>query len=570
MAKTLPKVDVVTVGVGWTGGILAAELAKDGMKVVGLERGKERSTEDYLHGHDELRYALRYELMQDTSKETITFRNNRKQRALPMRQLGSFLLGENLGGAGVHWNGQTYRFFPYDFEIKSMTEKKYGKGKIKDGYFVQDWGITYDELEPYYDQFEKACGISGEENPMAGKRSNPYPTPPMKSTRSLDKFAEATKELGYKPYRIPSANLSEPYKNQYGLQINACQYCAFCERFGCEYGAKSDPVISVIPAAQESGNYEIRYHSNVTEVIYDGSKVTGVKYVDVQSGEEFIQPAEVVALTSYVMNNVKFLLMSDIGQKYDPKSGQGVVGRSYCYQILPGATGFYEEEQFNTFMGAGALGTSINDYYGDNFDHSELDFIHGGVISITQTGKRPIANNPTPPDTPRWGKEFKSNSIKYYTRTLTIGSQGASLPYKENFLDLDPTYKDAYGLPLLRMTYNFTDQDKKLQKYITQKTAEISEKMGASKTVPNPELTDYSIVPYQTTHNTGGAIMGADPNSSVVNSYLQHWNAENLFVVGASAFAHNGGVNPTDTVGALAYRAAEGIKKYRKNGGSLV
>ena len=98
MATTLDKVDVVTVGVGWAGGIIGAECAKAGLKVVGLERGKPRGTEDYLIVHDEYRYAIRYELMQDLSKETITFRNNRKMRALPMRQMGSFLLGEGLGG----------------------------------------------------------------------------------------------------------------------------------------------------------------------------------------------------------------------------------------------------------------------------------------------------------------------------------------------------------------------------------------------------------------------------------------------------------------------------------------
>src|SRR5690625_433656 len=129
MAKQLDKVDVVTVGMGWTGGIIAAECAKAGLKLKGLERGRDRGTSDYQVIHDELRYAIRYELMQDLSKETITFRNDRKMRALPMRQMGSFLLGEGLGGAGTHWNGMTYRFLPYDFQIKTETEKKYGKNK---------------------------------------------------------------------------------------------------------------------------------------------------------------------------------------------------------------------------------------------------------------------------------------------------------------------------------------------------------------------------------------------------------------------------------------------------------
>lgn len=570
MVKTLDKVDVVTVGVGWLGGIIGAECAKAGMKVVGIERGKERSTADYLMVHDEYRYAIRYELMQDLSKETITFRNNRKMRALPMRQMGSFLLGEGLGGSGTHWNGHTWRFLPYDFEIKTQTEKKYGKDKLSADYLLQDWGITYDELEPYFDTFEKTAGISGEnKNPFAGKRTNDFPTPPMKKTPILRKFEKATSNLGYTPFMLPSANLSETYENPDGQTIAACQYCGFCERFGCEYGAKTSAEITVIPTALKTGNYQVRFHGNVVEVLKEGGKATGVRYIDTQTGEEFIQPADVVVLTSYVMNNAKLLMVSGIGEMYDPDTGRGTLGKNYAYQILPGATGFFEE-QMNVFMGAGSLGMTIDDLNGDNYDHSELDFIHGASISITQPGVRPIQTNPVPPDTPAWGAEFKKASIYNYSRTLNIGGQGASIPHKENFLSLDPDYKDAYGVPLLQLTYNFTEQDRNLHKYLTEKSKTIMEEMGAKTTVPGNPLSDYDIVPYQTTHNTGGTIMGASPDDSVVNNYLQHWDVDNLFVVGAGNFPHNGGYNPTGTVGALAYRAAEGIIKYSKNGGSLV
>ncbi|WP_172372727.1 GMC family oxidoreductase [Sporosarcina jiandibaonis] len=570
MVKTLDKVDVVTVGVGWLGGIIGAECAKAGMKVVGIERGRERSTADYLMVHDEYRYAIRYELMQDLSKETITFRNNRKMRALPMRQMGSFLLGEGLGGAGTHWNGHTWRFLPYDFEIKTLTEKKYGKDKLSADYLLQDWGITYDELEPYFDTFEKTAGISGEDkNPFAGKRANDFPTPPMIKTPILKKFEKATSNLGYTPFMLPSANLSETYENPDGQTIAACQYCGFCERFGCEYGAKTSAEITVIPTALKTGNYQVRFHGNVVEVLKEGGKATGVRYVDTQTGEEFIQPADVVVLTSYVMNNAKLLMVSGIGEMYDPDTGRGTLGKNYAYQILPGATGFFDE-QMNVFMGAGSLGMTIDDLNGDNYDHSELDFIHGASISITQPGVRPIQTNPVPPDTPSWGAEFKKASIYNYSRTLNIGGQGASIPHKENFLSLDPDYKDAYGVPLLQLTYNFTEQDRNLHKYLTEKSKTIMEEMGAKTVMPGNPITDYDIVPYQTTHNTGGTIMGASPDDSVVNNYLQHWDVDNLFVVGAGNFPHNGGYNPTGTVGALAYRAAEGIIKYSKNGGSLV
>ena len=570
VAKTLPKTDVVTVGVGWTGGIIAAECAKAGLKVIGLERGGDkRNSEDFSMVHDELRYAIRYDLMQDVSKETITFRNKGDQRALPMRQLGSFLLGEGVGGSGVHWNGHTFRFLPYDFEIKTKTIEKYGKNKIKKDYQIQDWGITYDELEPYYDKFEKTCGLSGEPNPLGGKRSSDYPTPPMKKTVITRKFREAAKEMGLHPFSLPSANLSEDYTNPDGEKINACQYCAFCERFGCEYGAKSSPNVTVIPTAKKTGNFELRTHANVVEIIHKNGKATGVKYIDTLKGEEYIQPADVVVLTSYVMNNNKLLLVSNLGQPYNPETGKGVIGKNYCYQMVPGTTGFFEKERFNSYMGAGSLGEVVDDFNGDNFDHSDLDFIHGGALVVSQAGYRPIGNNPVPAGTPLWGKEFKQKSIKYYTRTISASYEGASMPYRYNYLDLDPSYKDIYGVPLLRMTYNFTDQDRNLYDYLGKQSDKVMKEMGADTIQSQGKLADYDIVPYQTTHNTGGVIIGDDPSISAVNNYSQMWDADNVFVVGASSFAHNSGYNPTGTVGALAYRAAEGIIQYSKKGGQL-
>ncbi|QKY68727.1 GMC family oxidoreductase [Lentibacillus sp. CBA3610] len=569
MVTKLDKAEVVTVGVGWAGGIIAAELAKAGVQVVGLERGGHRDTQDFQMVHDEYRYAVRYELMQDLSKETITFRNRPNEDALPMRQFGAFLIGSGVGGAGVHWNGHTWRFLPYDFEIKSMTDETYGPNKLADGHTLQDWGITYDELEPYYDKFEKTAGISGEENPMGAPRKNPYPTPPMKSTPILDRFKDASNNLGLHPFMLPSGNLSENYENPDGQFIAQCQYCGFCEKFGCEYGAKSTPNVTVIPTAQETGNFELRTHANVTEILHDDNRATGVRYVDLQTGEEFEQPADIVVLTSYVLNNTKLLLHSGLGRPYNPETGDGVIGKNYCYQIIAGATGFFNEK-FNTYMGAGSLGATVDDYNGDNFDHSELDFIHGGSISTKQYGRRPIQNNTVPGGTPSWGKEFKAQSIKYQNRWLSVDSQGASMPHRNNYLSLDPTYKDSFGNPLLRLTYDFTEQDNRLFKYISDRSAEILDEMGAEIVEPR-EMTDhFDIEPAQNDHITGGVIIGGDPETSAVNNYLQMWDVDNVFVIGASNFAHNGGYNPTGTVGAFAYRAAEGILKFRENNGQLV
>lgn len=571
MAKTLPKTDVVIAGVGWAGGIIAAELTKAGLNVVGLERGKERKTEDYFMVHDELRYALRYELFQDLSKETITFRSNEKVRALPMRSYGSFLIGTGLGGSGVHWNGHTYRFLPYDFQIRSKTIERYGKSKLPAGMTIQDWGITYDQLEPYYDKFEKTAGISGEKNPLGGARSSDYPTPPMKKSPALTKFSDAATRLKLHPYMMPSANLSESYTNPDGIARAACQYCGYCERFGCEYGAKADPVVTVIPVANKTGKFEIRSHSDVRRVIHKGGKATGVMYIDITTGEEIIQPADIVVVASYVFNNTRLLLLSGLGKAYDPSTGNGAIGKNYAYQVTKGsAAGFFEKEEFNTYAGAGALGMSIDDYNGDNFDHSNLNFIHGGVITLAQAGARPIQNNPVPSGTATWGQEFKTNSLKYANRTLSIGAQGSSMSYQHHFMDLDPTYKDSFGDPLIRITFDFEDQDRELAKYLALKSSEIMKEMGADHVDYLKDLGPYEIMTYQSTHNTGGVIMGADAGDSAVNNFSQMWDAENVFVVGASSFPQNAGYNPTNTVGALAYRTAEGILTYHQKGGMLV
>lgn len=569
MAKQLKKVDVVAVGVGFTGGIALAECAKAGMSVVGLERGKYQDVANFREMHDEWRYAVNYGLMQDLSKETVTFRNTESMRALPMRRLGSFLLGEGLGGAGVHWNGMNFRFSPYDFQIKTLTDERYGKNKLGPDYQLQDFALTYDEMEPYYTTFEEALGVSGEPGYFDGRRSKPYAMPPLIKTPVLARFEKAAREVGCHPSMIPAAIASEVYTTPEGTVHNPCMYCGFCERFGCEYDAKAEPTNTFIPAAEKTGNCEIRCYANVVEILRKGNRATGVRYVDTLTLEEFIQPADVVVLSSFVLNNAKLLMISQIGEQYDPQTGRGTLGKGFCYQITPGSTLFFDTPM-NLFAGAGALGMCYDDFNADNFNHAALDFIHGAVITLTQTGKRPIQTNPVPPGTPAWGAAYKKASVYHFNRTLGIGAQGASIGYKYNYLSLDDTYKDAYGLPLLRLTYNFTDQDRALFAFVTQKIEEVGKAMAPKAMTNKPDAKEYNIVPYQTTHITGGTIAGKSPADSVVNSYMQHWDMDNLFVVGAGNFPHNGGCNPTGTVGALGYRCAEGIKKYAQTGGSLV
>jgi gluconate 2-dehydrogenase alpha chain len=586
MTTKLKSADIIIVGLGWTGGILAKELADTGLSIVVLERGAPRDTNpDFMYPtvHDELRYAQRHELMQNVSRETLTFRNTASETALPMRQLGSFLPGEGVGGAGVHWNGATWRWLPWDHEPLKITLARYGRAAIPPDMNLQDWGVSYDEIEPYYDKFEFLCGISGKAgnlrgekiaggNVFEGPRQREYPNPPMIQTQAGALFEKAAKSLGYHPFPQPSANASQPYVNPDGVAYGACHYCGYCERFGCEVNAKASPHFTVIPLAAKKSNVEMRTNARVLKVNLDAAKkhAESVTYIDA-SGREFDQPGGIVILAAYALGNVHLMLWSGIGRPYDPVTGEGVVGRNYAYQIGSGATVFFDERTWmNPFMAAGALAMVIDDFNTGSFDHGKEGFIGGGGISTPSTTGRPIGFRPVPPGTPAWGTEWKRAVVRHYNHTLAINNQGSVMAYRQNYLDLDPTYRDRYGRPLLRMTFDFHTNEKKQANYIADICVKIGQAMGADRVVRRAPPQRYSIVPYQSTHNTGGAVLGIDPRTSALNRFTQSWDVPNVFVTGACAFPQNAGKNPTGPVGALAYWTVDAIKRYVKSPGPLV
>lgn len=583
VTNILPRKDVVIVGLGWSGAILANELTDQGLDVLAIERGPWRDTAtDFNIGYaqDELRYGVRRDLFLQPAVETFTMRNDPSQTALPLRDFGSFLPGNGVGGAGVHWNGHTWRFWDSDFQIRTNLTGKYGEARISE-LQVQDWGVTGAEMERYYDQFEYLAGISGKAgningkieeggNPFEDPRSRDYPLPPMQMTYAPTLFAEAGRSKGLHPFPTPSANLSQNYVNPLGISMGQCTYCGFCERYGCANYSKSSAQTTVLPVLMKKANFEVRTDSEVLRVDLDvvGKSARGVTYVDT-SGQEFFQPADLVLLCAYGLHNVRLMMLSGIGQIYDPATGEGTVGRNYCYQTNAGTQVFFDDKNFNPFIAAGALGQTIDDFNGDAFDHGGLDFVGGAGINCIPTNGRPIGTRPTPPGTPKWGSAWKKATVDNYKSTLAFSSQGSSYASRNNYLDLDPTYKDRFGRPLMRMTFDFPDNDIRMSNYICDRMEEIAQELGGRQHTVSRRKKGWDSVPYQSTHNTGGAIMGADPKTSAVNRYLQSWDVPNVFVIGASAFPQNAGKNPTGTVGALAFLAADAIRnQYLRNVGA--
>jgi gluconate 2-dehydrogenase alpha chain len=197
----------------------------------------------------------------------------------------------------------------------------------------------------------------------------------------------------------------------------------------------------------------------------------------------------------------------------------------------------------------------IDDFNG-NFDHTGLKFFGGGYIVGGSGAAPPIGGRDVPEGTPRWGSEWKKQTVKWYYHAVDFNTQGSVYANRANYLDLDPTYKDALGRPLGRLTYNGTDNDHAMSRYLLSKVETIIKAMNPSSYELSPRPRNFTVVPYQSTHNTGGTIMGSTPGNSVVNRYLQAWDAHNLFVMGASTFPQQPGYNPTGTAGALAYWAS--------------
>ena len=413
-------------------------------------------------------------------------------------------------------------------------------------------------------------------NPFAPDRSSDFPLPAQMNSVSAMLYGKAAESVGYHPYNMPSANTSGPYTNPYGAQMGPCNFCGFCSGYACYMYSKASPNVNILPALRLDPRFELRTLCQVTRInlAADGKTATGVTYIDA-SGNEVIQPADIVAVCSFQFNNVRLMLLSGIGKPYDPESNTGTVGKNFAFQNMATIKVFFGKDQHHTnnFIGAGGNGIAVDDFNADNFDHGPAGFVGGSPFWVNQAGAKPIAGTPTAPGTPNWGSGWKKGVAEAYTHNVSMDSHGAHQSYRANYLSLDPTYKDAYGNPLLRMTFDWQPNDIKMNQFMQEKMGAIAKAMGgkAMSVSGKKEGTHFDTNSYQTTHLNGGAIMGTDPGTSAVNRYLQSWDVHNVFVLGASAFPQGLGYNPTGLVAALAYWSARAIRdQYLKQPGALL
>ena len=545
------QVDFVVVGAGAAGGVVAKELSTAGFDVVVLEQGPYLREKDFRH--DELKFKDIYDapypgqetLTNDHALQPNTFRRTDQDKSVPAAVVG---YGKCVGGGTVHFTANYWRFHEIDFVERSRWGSIAGTG-------FADWPITYADLEPYYTKAEWDLGISGlaGSSPFDPPRSKAYPLPPLPVKSSGVLLECAARKLGWHAYPAPMAILSEPYRGR-----AACAHCGFCEWFGCEFGAKSSTLSSVIPMAEATGHCDIRPNCYVRKISTDShGRADGVVYFDLQR-REIRQRAKAVVVCANGAETPRLLLLSK--SNLFPQglaNSSGLVGKYLMLEATAGALGVFEYP-LNEYKSV-QVTRVIHDFY----DSDPKRGFYGGGGLDARFDYYPIgfALFALPPDTPRWGAAFKRAIKNNFNRTLNVFAHTTALPIESNTITLDPEVKDAWGLPALRVTYRNHPDDLKNMTFFRDRALELQAAAGAIQQWGFPVADATAAV-----HLMGTCRMGDDPQESVVDRYHRAHDVGNLFIVDGSSFVTSGRNQPTCTIQALAYRAADHIVRAAKSG----
>jgi len=541
--KLIDEVDFLIIGCGASGSVLARELSRNGFSVVALEQGPWLDRKQFTH--DEYRVQAQSLLTNNTQKQPMTFRKTPADK--PVKQ-PALLYGRMVGGGTVHFTANYWRFHEIDFIEASK------KGSIPGTGFA-DWPITYADLEPYYTKAEWDLGVSGMAgvSPFDPPRSKPYPLPPMPVKSSGVLFEQAARKLGYHPFPAPVAVISQAYQGRM-----ACAHCGFCQGFGCEMGAKSSPLPSMVPQAVATGRCEIRPHSYVRKIELDAKgRAIGAVYFD-QHGKENLQRAKAVIVSSNGAETPRLLLMSKSNRFPEGlANSSGLVGKYLMFNTDTIVQGTFEHP-LNEYKSI-EVTRIMHDFY--EID-PKLGFYGGGGFSARFLWT-PIsfAMGGVPPTAPQWGSDYKKYLAKNFNRTMMIMGHGTSLPVADNSITLDATLKDAWGLPALCVTYKDHPDDLKTGRFFNARALEILEAAGAQERWEFP--VEETTMGY---HLLGTCRMGNDPKSSVIDADHRTHDVANLFLCDGSSFVTSGRGQPTETIQTLAFRASDRITALAKKG----
>ena len=531
-----PRADVVIIGAGASGATAAKVLTERGMNVVALERGPWRKRESF--GGDELANVNRYNLWPDPILNPRTYREGadgetKIELFCPVPQM--------VGGGTVHWQGWLPRFTESDFKLRSIA------GDVP-GTTLVDWPITYADLEPYYTQVEWSFGVSGGGgiNKFESFRSKDYPCPPLSATRYAQKFHQGCRKLGYNSFPTPMAALSRPYN---GRPVTV--QSAFAQQHGDPTGTRSSALSVFVPDALKTGRYDLRPDCYVHEIAVDEhGRCKSAVYQDAD-GDFIEQEADVFVLACGAVESARLMLLSRSRRfPHGLANDSDLVGRNATFHEYSAAVGVFEDPIY-AWAGGGYVAASSFQFY----EHDESrGFVGGCHIACAGVGI-PLPINWSVPGRPAWGAEAKQIDRDFFNHSFAIGMVLHDLPQHESRVELDDKVRDAWGLPVARITNKIHENDLKMGRWVIDHNTEIFEAAGAKKI--------YRVYPQRITgncsHQHGTTRMGNDPKMSVLNKWCQAHNVDNLFVVDGGPFPTGTGANPTLTIMANAWRVADFI-----------
>lgn len=507
------KVDVVVVGAGAAGSLLAAKLAEGGKSVVLLEGGPARTLDDLYSNQIWARRLKWYGPPAESGGDAPIGVN--------------FNLGWGTGGAALHHYAVWLRLHEEDFALAS----NFGVGL--------DWPISYEDLRPYYDRVQAEVGLSGDAAAEVWRPTgDPYPMPPLDRFKQGELIARGFTKLGLRTSPLPLAITSREYDGR-----PACIYDGWCDA-GCPIGALANPLVVYLPRALAAGAV-VRNESYVTRVLTDpnGTRAIGVEYADAD-GERRTQEADVVILAAFAIQNPRILLTSATEEHPDGlANSSGLVGAYMMSHAARFIYGLFDEETENYLGVSGGQLLCQADYAKDPAKGyvASYSWLIGNALKPNDL--LGIANSR--PDI--FGQalhDFMADAARHLATMIYVGE---NRPLPENRLTLgDRT--DRFGVPIARIAHAFHADDLKAFEAGTEQGTAVFQAAGAREVWPGGMAT---------IHIMGGAIMGDDPTTSVTNSYGQTHDLANLFVLGSSLFPTSGAVNPTFTIHALTLRSAD-------------
>ena len=541
-------VNAIVVGSGAGGGVVAKELAVGGLSVILFERGDwpvydNRNTDELI---SQSRQILGNAFGPDWERHPRVVIDPEGKRTTISPADGRYNhIAACVGSGTASYGAMAWRFMPEDFKMKTVY------GSIE-GSTLEDWPLTYDDMEPHYTKAEWEIGVSGgDTNPFAAPRSKPYPMPPFEYSKEGLYLFDVCKRLGLHPFPIPMLRNSIHYNGR-----AACIRNRNCSGFACPVDAKNGTQNTVIPVAMKTGNCQVKTRCMVAEIMVDDrGRAKGVKYFD-ENNKGHVQTADLVVISGSAIETARLLLNSK--SKLHP-GGAGNnndwVGRNLHGHAYTGAMGLFDFDILD-LSGPGAT-MAICD-----FNHHNPGLVGGGML-CTEFAQMPYTFSIVrPPDESLWGKEHKDFQRKYFYRVGRLHGPVQEIPIFESRVTVDPAVKDYWGIPVAALSGSRHPLDRENCLFVSSQAEAILKKAGAfkiwTKGIPGP---GKATSPSAGSHQAGTCRMGNDPGTSVVNAFGQVHQIDNLFVADGSVLVTSGGFNPVLTIMAVAYRTGEYIAK---------